>query len=193
MHPNSVGSLGEHFSKLDDPRTDQGKRHKLLDIVAMTICAVAAGAEGWTDVALFVKRQYDWFQGFLELPNGVPSPDTLGRVFVAIDAEQFPNCFMDWGRGVSELTQGQVIASDGKTLRRAHDQSVGKAAIHLVSAWASENFLVLGQTKVDAKSNAITALPELWRLLEITRCIVTIAAMGCQQEIARLIVEREAD
>ena len=193
MNPNTVGSLREHFSKLEDPRTDQGKRHKLMDIIAMTICAVIGGAEGWTDVELFVKCKYEWFKGFLELPNGVPSHDTFGRVFAGIAPEQFQEGFMAWVREVSELTQGQVIAIDGKTLRRSHDHRGGKAAIHMVSAWASENYLVLGQTKVDAKSNEITAIPELLRILEIGGCIVTIDAMGCQKEIAKLILKRDAD
>ena len=193
MNPNTVGSLREHFSKLEDPRTDQGKRHKLMDIIAMTICAVIGGAEGWTDVELFVKCKYEWFKGFLELPNGVPSHDTFGRVFASIAPEQFQEGFIAWVREVSELTQGQVIAIDGKTLRRSHDHRGGKAAIHMVSAWASENSLVLGQTKVDAKSNEITAIPELLRILEIGGCIVTIDAMGCQKEIAKLILKRDAD
>ena len=193
MNPNTVGSLREHFPKLEDPRTDQGKRHKLMDIIAMTICAVIGGAEGWTDVELFVKCKYEWFKGFLELPNGVPSHDTFGRVFASIAPEQFQEGFMAWVREVSELTQGQVIAIDGKTLRRSHDHRGGKAAIHMVSAWASENSLVLGQTKVDAKSNEITAIPELLRILEIGGCIVTIDAMGCQKEIAKLILKRDAD
>ena len=111
-------------------------RHKLLDIIAMTICAVIGSAEGWTDVEWFVKCKYDWFKGFLELPNGVPSHDTFGGGFARIDAQQFQDCFMDWVRGVRELTQGQVIALDGKTLRRSHDHSAGKEAIHLVSPWA---------------------------------------------------------
>ena len=193
MGPAAAGHLAEYFSKLEDPRTEQGKRHQLLDIIAMTICAVIGGAEGWCDVEWFVKSKYDWFKGFLAMPNGVPSHDTFGRVFAAIDAEQFRNCFMDWARDVSELTRGQVIAVDGKTLRRSHDRSAGKSAIHMVSAWAAENSLVLGQTRVDGKSNEITAIPELLELLEVSGCIVTIDAMGCQQKIARQLVGRGAD
>ena len=193
MSTKSDGSLGEHFVNLEDPRRDQGKRHKLLDIIAMTVCAVIGGAEGWCDVELFVKCKYEWFKGFLDLPNGIPSPDTFGRVFARIDPEQFQACFMDWVRSVSRLTQGQVIALDGKTLRRSHNRNSGKAAIHLVSAWATENSLVLGQTKVDAKSNEITAIPELLNLLDVSGCIVTIDAMGCQKKIAQRIVSREAD
>ena len=156
----SGGNLGEYFGNLEDPRRDQGKRHQLLDIIAMTICAVIGGAEGWSHVELFVKCKYEWFQRFLDLPNGVPCPDTFARVFARIDPEQFRGCFMEWVSSVNRLTQGQVIALDGKTLRRSHDRNSGKAAIHLVSAWASENSLVLGQTRVDAKSNEITAIPD---------------------------------
>ena len=193
MSSNVSGSMGEHFSNLDDPRRDQGKRHQLLDIIAMTICAVIGGAEGWSDVELFVQCKYEWFQRFLGLPHGVPCADTFGRVFARIDAEQFRDCFMDWVSSVNRLTQGQVIALDGKTLRRSHDRNSGKEAIHMVSAWASENSLVLGQTKVDEKSNEITAIPELLKLLDLSGCIVTIDAMGCQKKIARQIVGQEAD
>ena len=126
------------------------------------------------DVELFVKCKYEWFQGFLDLPNGVPCSDTFARVFTRIDPEQFQDCFMDWVSSISRLTQGQVIAVDGKTLRRSHDRNSGKAAIHMVSAWATENSLVLGQTKVDEKSNEITAIPELLSLLDLSGCIVTI-------------------
>ncbi len=193
MSSNAGGSLGEHFGNMEDPRRDQGKRHQLLDIIAMTICAVIGGAEGWRDVELFVQCKYEWFQRFLDLPNGVPCPDTFARVFARIDPEQFRDCFMDWVSSVNRLTQGQVIAVDGKTLRRSHDRNSGKEAIHMVSAWASENSLVLGQTKVEAKSNEITAIPELLNLLDMSGCIVTIDAMGCQKKIARQIVSQEAD
>ena len=159
----------------------------------MTIRAVIGGAEGWSDVELFVQCKYEWFQRFLDLPNGVPCPDTFARVFARIDPEQFRDCFMDWVSSVNRLTQGQVIAVDGKTLRRSHDRNSRKEVIHMVSAWASENSLVLGQTKVEAKSNEITAIPELLNLLDMSGCIVTIDAMGCQKKIARQIVSQEAD
>ena len=193
MGSNAAGGLSEHFGDMEDPRREQGKRHQLLDIIAITICAVIGGAEGWKDVELFAKCKYEWFQRFLELPNGVPCPDTFARVFARIDPDQFRDCFMDWVQSVHRLTQGQVIAVDGRTLRRSHDRSSGKAAIHMVSAWASENSLVLGQTKVEAKSNEITAIPELLNLLEVSGCIVTIDAMGCQKRIARQIVSKDAD
>ena len=193
MGSRGGGSLVEHFGNLEDPRRDQGKRHQLLDIIAMTVCAVVGGAEGWSDVELFVKCKYEWFQGFLDLPNGVPCSDTFARVFTRIDPEQFQDCFMDWVSSISRLTQGQVIAVDGKTLRRSHDRNSGKAAIHMVSAWATENSLVLGQTKVDEKSNEITAIPELLSLLDLSGSIVTIDAMGCQKKIAQQIVSQDAD
>ena len=193
MGSSECVSLMEHFGHLEDPRRDQGKRHQLLDIIAMTICAVVGGAEGWDDVELFVQCKYDWFRRFLELPHGVPCSDTFARVFAGIDPEQFRNCFMDWVNSVSQLTQGEVIALDGKTLRRSHDRPSGKAAIHMVSAWASENSLVLGQVKVAEKSNEITAIPELLNLLDVSGCIVTIDAMGCQKKLARQIVGQEAD
>ena len=183
----------EHFSSLDDPRRPQGRRHKLLDIVAMTICAVVAGAEGWDDVELFAQCKVQWFRRFLDLPNGIPSSDTFARVFARIDPDRFRDCFVEWVRSVHRLTQGQLIAVDGKTLRRSHDKREGKEAIHMVSAWASENSLVLGQTRTDAKSNEITAIPELLQLLDVSGCIVSIDAMGCQKEITRTILERGAD
>ena len=145
------------------------------------------------DVELFAKCKGQWFGRFLDLPNGIPCSDTFGRVFARIDPDRFRDCFMEWVSSVNWLTQGQVIALDGKTLRRSHDRNAGKAAIHMVSAWASENSLVLGQTKVDAKSNEITAIPELLHLLDVSGCIVTIDAMGCQKKIAEQIMSQEAD
>ena len=186
-------SLVEYFGGLEDPRRPQGRRHNLLDIIAMTICAVVAGAEGWDDIELFARYKVHWFSRFLELPNGIPCSDTFARVFARIDPDRFRGCFMEWVSGVHRLTQGQVIAVDGKTLRRSHDRRAGKEAIHLVSAWASENSLVLGQTRTEAKSNEITAIPELLRLLDVSGCIVSIDAMGCQKEIAQTILERGAD
>ena len=194
MMSSSEGiSLVEYFGSLEDPRRPQGRRHNLLDIIAMTICAVVAGAEGWDDIELFARYKVHWFSRFLELPNGIPCSDTFARVFARIDPDRFRDCFMEWVSGVHQLTQGQVIAVDGKTLRRSHDRKAGKEAIHLVSAWASENSLVLGQTRTEAKSNEITAIPELLRLLDVSGCIVTIDAMGCQKEIAQTILDRGAD
>ena len=191
--PRTAGTLVESFSHMDDPRSNRGKRHDLMDILAIAICAVICGAEGWADVELFGESKYDWLRRFLKLSNGIGSHDTFGRVFSLIDAGQFQRRFMDWVKGVSELTQGQVIAIDGKTLRGSGDRSSGKAAIHMVSAWAQKNSIVVGQTKVSDRSNEITAIPHLLRMLEVSGCIVTIDAMGCQKEIAATIIERGAD
>lgn len=193
MEESPVASISEHLSNLDDPRGGQGKRHKLIDIITITICGVICGADSWVDIELFGNSKQDWLSKFLELPHGIPSHDTFGKVFAIVDAEKFQGCFMDWVRAVSEITKGQLIAIDGKSLRRSHDRFIGKAAIHLVSAWASANHLVVGQTKVDDRSNEITAIPELLKVLEVSGCIVTIDAMGCHKEIAKTIVDQGAD
>jgi predicted transposase YbfD/YdcC len=190
---SAYGSIGEHFNHLEDPRMDRTKHHQLLDIIAIAICGVICGADNWVDLELFGRSKEEWLKRFLSLPNGIPSHDTFGRVFAGLDPEQFAQCFTSWVKAVSQLTQGQVIAIDGKTLRRSHDRANGKSAIHLVSAWASANHLVLGQLKVDDKSNEITAIPELLEVLELSGCIITIDAMGCQKDIARQIVEQGAD
>jgi predicted transposase YbfD/YdcC len=186
-------TLVEHFSNVTDPRIDRTKRHKLIDILVISICATICGADGWEEFELFGQSKHDWFKSFLELPNGIPSDDTFRRVIGRIDPRQFQQCFFDWVHSVYQLTQGQVVAIDGKQSRRSFDRPKGKTAINMVSAWASENQMVLGQVKVDEKSNEITAIPELLELLEVAGCIVTIDAMGCQTDIARKIVEKEAD
>jgi predicted transposase YbfD/YdcC len=186
-------SITSYFCTLEDPRSDHTRRHKLMDIITIAICGAICGADSWVDLELFGKSNEEWLQGFLELPSGIPSHDTFGQVFAHLDAQQFQDSFQEWVQGVSAVTRGQVIAIDGKTVRRSHDQSLGKNAIHMVSAWAAENRLVLGQTKVAEKSNEITAIPELLALLDVAGCIVTIDAMGCQKEIARLIIEESGD
>ena len=193
MEQNTAISIGENFSELEDPRVDRTKRHQLLDIIIIAICAVICGADTWVDIEEFGKAKIEWLRSLLELPNGIPSHDTFGRVFGRLDPEQFQRCFLSWVQAVYEITQGQVVALDGKTLRRSHDRTLGKAAICMVSAWASANHLVLGQVKVKDESNEITALPELLKLLTLKGCIVTIDAIGCQTGIAQLIVEQEAD
>jgi predicted transposase YbfD/YdcC len=150
-------TLEQHFSDLTDPRVDRTKLHKLVDILGIAICAVVAGADNWEDVEAFGKAKVDWFQTFLELPNGIPSHDTFTRVFARLDPAQFQTCFVRWMAAVSERLGGQVIAIDGKVLRRSHDHGIGQAAIDMVSAWATTNRLVLGQVKVAEKSNEITA------------------------------------
>jgi predicted transposase YbfD/YdcC len=185
-------SIYRHFGNLSDPRKDN-KRHKLIDIVAIAICGVICNADGFEDIAEFGQAKFEWLSGFLELPHGIPSADTFERVFSRIDPDDFKSCFIQWVQAVSQLTRGQVIAVDGKTLRRSHDKSSAKSAIHMVSAWACANGLVLGQIKTEEKSNEITAIPELLRMLEISGCIVTIDAMGCQKDICKTIVEKDAD
>jgi len=188
-----LGPLAASFASLVDPRINRTKRHQLLDIVLIAICAVICGAEGWVDVEAFGKTKKTWLKGFLDMPHGIPSHDTFGRVFAALDAAEFQRCFLEWVQAVSVLTAGQVIAIDGKTVRRSHDRRKGKAALHLVSAWATANRLVLGQVATDAKSNEITAIPELLRLLDVQGAIVTIDAAGTQTAIAEQIVEQGAD
>ena len=193
MEGQVTAPIEEHFGYLEDPRVDRTKLHKLQDIMVIAICAAICGADTWEDVEMFGKAKYEWFETILELPNGIPSHDTFNRVFNRLDPEQFRSCFIRWINAASELIGGQVIAIDGKKLRRSHDHGIGKAAIDMVSAWASTNRLVLGQVKVDEKSNEITAIPELLQMLEISGCIVTIDAIGCQTEIAANIVDQDAD
>lgn len=186
-------SLVDHFSTVEDPRVGYLVEHKLLDIMIIAVCAVIAGADNWTEVEQFGHEKKEWFDQFLELPQGIPSHDTFDRVFARIKPEQFQQSFLSWMGAVERVTKGQVVPIDGKKLRRSHDKSNGRAAIHMVSAWASENRMVLGQVKVDDKSNEITAIPQLLALLDLSGCIVTIDAMGCQKDIARQIIAQEAD
>ena len=138
-------SIMDHFQGLEDPRIERSKRHQLLDIVAVAICAVICGADSWVYVEMFGKSKEEWFRTFLDLPNGIPSHDTFGEVFSRLDPEQFQQCFMEWTQAVADLLPGEVVAIDGKTVRRSHDRGAGRGAIHLVSAWASVNTLTLGQ------------------------------------------------
>ncbi len=181
------------FATLKDPRIDRAKRHKLLDIIAVAIFATICGADSWVHIEMFGRSKEEWFKSFLELPNGIPSHDTFGDVFARLDREQFQSCFMGWTQEVARLAQGEVVAIDGKTVRRSHDLSRGQQAIHLVTAWASANSMTLGQVKVERKSNEITTIPKLLGLLALHGCIVTIDAMGCQREIAEQFVEAGAD
>jgi predicted transposase YbfD/YdcC len=183
----------EHFADLEDPREDSGKRHPLVNILTIALCGAVCGADSWVDIELFGESKQQWFAEFLDMSNGVPSHDTFGRVFSLLDAEQFQSCFINWVQAVCEVLEGQVVALDGKTLRRSHNRATGKAAIHMVSAWAAENQVVLGQIKVDDKSNEITAIPALLDLLDVSGCIVTIDAIGCQKKIAQEIVDQGAD
>jgi predicted transposase YbfD/YdcC len=193
MEKRPVASIAKHFAGLPDPRTGNAKAHIFLEILIIAICAVICGADGWSDVELFGKNKKEWLKTFLELPKGIPSHDTFGRVFAKIKPDEFQKRFIEWVQAIERLTVAQVIAVDGKKLRRSHDQSAGKAAIYMVSAWATQNQLVLGQTKVADKSNEITAIPALLQLLDFSGCIVTIDAIGTQTEIAETIVDGGGD
>lgn len=193
MSQHPVSSLTAHYSSLEDPRIDRTKLHELRDILVIAICGVICGADGWVSIEQFGNAKLDWLRTILELPNGIPSHDTFGRVFARLDPEQFQHCFMSWVQAISEVTEGEVLAVDGKTLRRSKDGTLGKDAIHMVSAWASANRLTLTQKKVDDKSNEITAIPALLELLELKGCIVTTDALGCQTEIASTVIEGEGD
>jgi predicted transposase YbfD/YdcC len=188
--------LRDRFAAVDDPRVERTKDHLLLDIIVMAICAVICGADAWTEIEQFGLDKHDFFQRFLLLPGGIPSHDTFSRVFARIQPAQFETCFAAWVRDVVQLAAGQVVALDGKALRHSADKApAGKAAIHMVSAWASANGagLVLAQRKVDEKSNEITAIPLLLQVLDLAGCIVTIDAMGTQTAIAAAIVAQDAD
>jgi predicted transposase YbfD/YdcC len=192
MTPKALKAIEKHFGQITDPRVDRTKEHKLVDIIAIALCAVICGAENWVDIELYGNSKLAWLTTFLELPHGIPSHDTFGRVFRRIDAQEFQKVFFEWVIAVNDLIQGQIVNIDGKCLRGSEDKGLGKRAIYMVSAWASENELVLGQRKVDEKSNEITAIPELLKMLSISGCIVTIDAMGTQTEIAQAIVDAHA-
>jgi predicted transposase YbfD/YdcC len=181
-------SLVSHFSTLEDPRCSLKRRHVLSDMIAIAIAGVLCGAEGWVQIAQFGRAKQAWLEQFLELPNGIPAHDTFGRVFGALRPEAFEACFRAWVEAIRTVLPGEVIAVDGKTLRRSHDRGKGLGALHLVSAWATANRVVLGQVATEAKSNEITAIPRLLALLLLEGCIVTIDAMGCQTAIAEQIV-----
>ena len=193
MEASALVALSEHFAALEDPRVERTKLHSLLAVVTIAICAVIGGAETWNDIEEFGDAKAEWLASFLDLPHGIPSHDTFNRIFALLNPEQFRGCFLAWVQAVAGVLTTQVIALDGKTVRRSPDRGDGKGAIHLVSAWASANRLVLAQTKVDAKSNEITALPEILRQLAISGCLVTIDAMGCQRAIAQQILDQDAD
>lgn len=193
MPQRRTASVVEHFGELEDPRIERQKQHQLLDVIVIARCAVICGADDWVAIETFGKAKEAWFGRFLALPNGIPSHDTFGRVFALLSPVRFQECFVRWMQAVAEVVTGQVVAIDGKTLRRSYDRRSAKAAIHMVSAWATQNRVVLGQLKTEEKSNEITAIPELLKVLDVQGCIVTIDAMGCQKAIARQIVEQDAD
>lgn len=190
--PSST-SLIEHLSIISDFRDGPAKKHLLIDVLMISVCSMLAGAEGFTDMELFGKAKEAWFRGFLKLPHGIPSHDTFLRVFAVMEPKVFAQSFMSWTQSVRQKLEREVVAVDGKTVRRSYDRAHGREAIHMVNAWATENGLSLGQVKTSDKSNEITAVPELLRALELEGCIVTLDAMGCQKNIAKEIREADAE
>ena len=181
-----------YFSVIKDPRIDRTKSHLLEDIIVIAVLSVLCGAETWNDMEDFGNSKESWLRTFLKLPEGIPSHDTFNRVFSLLDPTQLEDCFIKWTDSVSRLTEGEVISIDGKTICGSRDKNK-KSVVHMVSAWADVNNIVLGQVKVDDKSNEITAIPELLKVLVLKGCIVSIDAMGCQREIASKIIFQEAD
>jgi len=184
-------SLIEHFKDLADPRIDRTKDHDLIDVLIIAVCCLLCAGESFNDMEDFGQAKEEWFKGFLKLRNGIPSHDTFNRVFQALDPKQFLECFLRWTQSLREAIPQEIVALDGKALRRAMNKS--QTPRYIVSAWAESNNLVLGQLKVEEKSNEITAVPELLRVLELAGCIVTVDAMGCQKKIAKEIIEADAD
>ena len=189
MHPKK--SLVAHLSIITDPRVNRTKDHALIDILVIAICGLLCRAETFNDLEDFGRAKQDWFKTFLALPNGIPSHDTFNRVFSALDPKQFLEAFINWTQSLRQAVPDEIVAMDGKALRRA--LTADKNPKYIVSAWAEENGLVLGQLKVDEKSNEITAVPQLLRVLELSGCIVTLDAMGCQKNIAKEIKEADAE
>ena len=195
MDDGATGTIMSLFVGLEDARVERAKQQLLLDIITIALCAVICGADTWVEVEEVGHAKQSWLATFLAWPNGIPSHDTFGRVCAALDAAQFATCFRGWVTAIAARTgtTGQVIALDGKTVRRSHDRGAGKGALHMVSAWACANQLVLAQAPVTETSNEITALPVLLRLLALKGCIVTIDAMGCQTEVAQTIRAGDGD
>ena len=188
-----VESIRQYFSGLPDPRCRRGRRHPLDELVIIAILAVICCTDNWAEVAQWAYAKRKWLKTFLDLPHGVPSHDTFGRVFAALEPAAFERCFLAWMTALAQVRPGELLAIDGKTLRHSFDRASDKAAIHMISAWSSANGLVFGQLATEAKSNEITAIPKLLELLDIRGAVVSIDAMGCQKEIARQIVTHGGD
>jgi predicted transposase YbfD/YdcC len=185
-------SILEYFAKVPDPRIDRSQLHPLASVLVMSLCAVICGANSFVGIEYFGKARESWLRTFLDLPNGIPSHDTLGRIFAMLNPKALEQAFCEWIAAIATLTKGEVVAIDGKTLRRSFQEAGSGAFVHMVSAWAAGNQVVLAQVKTDDKSNEITAIPRLLELLQIHGCLVTIDAMGCQKEIAKKIVDAKA-
>ncbi|HEX4131693.1 MAG TPA: ISAs1 family transposase, partial [Pirellulales bacterium] len=188
-----VLSLVECFSEVEDPRVERGKQHWLIDILCLAVLAVVAGAEGWEDIEEFGHQKQDWLKRHLRLPNGIPSHDTISRVFRQLKPAAFQQAFGRWIESLEQPLGLRHVAIDGKTLRRSHDRQTMKSALHAVCAWSVENHLVLGQQATDQKSNEITAIPAVLQLLQLNGALITIDAMGCQKPIAAQIVAGGGD
>jgi predicted transposase YbfD/YdcC len=187
-------SILNYFKDLPDPRREtKNKKHHLIDLLVLALCGVIAGCDSAVEIEAYGQQKLDWLKTFLELPNGIPSHDTLSRVLQLLDPRKFHAAFVQWVQALHEVTKGEVVPIDGKTLRRSFDSAAGVPPLHLVRAWAAENRLVLGEVRVDDKSNEITAVPKLLEILELTGALVTIGALGCQKEIASTIREKDAD
>ena len=187
-------SIVSHFKDLPDPRIERAKKHRLIDIIVIALGSVMVGGDGFQDMELFGKSKQAWLKQFLDLPNGIPSHDTFGRVFARLNPKRFHQCFLSWTQAVSKFTQGAVVSLDGKTVKASFDRATELSPVHVVSAWCSQNGgLVMGQLKTHSKSNEITAIPELLGLLAIKGCIVTIDVMGCQRAIVRQVLDQQGD
>lgn len=193
MVKTQLASIALHFEDLEDPRVTRTQYHPLINVVVIGICAVICGAQHFTEMEEFGKKKRDWLAKFLDLKHGIPSHDTFNAVFARLKPEQFEKCLLSWLKTLQDITGGQVLAVDGKTLRGSYDTADSRAAIHMVSVWATANHLSLGSVVVDEKSNEITAIPKLLELIDVSGALVTIDAMGCQKEIAKKIVKEGGD
>jgi predicted transposase YbfD/YdcC len=193
MEVGARADILRSFAVLPDPRMKRTRKHELLELIAIAICGVICGADGWAQIAQFGQAKRKWFVTFLNLPHGIPSHDTFGRVFARLDPVAFERCFLEWMNTLAQKPFGRLIAVDGKTLRASFDTAGARGPLHLVSAWCEQNQTVLGQWATAAKSNEITAIPELLELLDLDGAVVTTDAMGCQTAIAEKIVAGNAD
>lgn len=192
MKQGRVATIQESFSVVTDPR-GENRWHLLTDIMVIAICAAICGADNWVEVEEYGKAKEAWLRRFLVLRHGIPSHDTFGRVFALIDPQEFQSGFIHWVQQVHDIVGSEVIAIDGKQLRRSHDRALGKGALHMVSAWAAQSRVVLGQWAVDRKSNEITAIPELLKRLAVQDCIVTVDALNCQRKVAETVIAQGGD
>src|SRR5271170_8040042 len=193
MSQQSFADFFAHFASLPEPRINRTKLHQLMDVMFIAVCALLSGANDFVGMEKFGKAKIDWLKKYLELPNGIPSHDTFGRIIQAIDPQKFVDCFRSWVAIFADTKLGRLINIDGKTARASVDRAADQNPLHVVSAWAQESRLLLGQVAVDEKSNEITAIPNLLEILELAGAVVTIDAMGCQTEIVAKIREKKAD